>query len=277
MTCNAHGALANLPRPSVSVNGVIISNDEIAHETQNHPARTPIAAWTLAARALVVRELLLARARELGVKSAPVCDAAGRREPDEEALIRAVVEHDVRLPEADEATCRRFYEKNLTRFRSPDILEAAHILIAARHDDEAKVEVAQSRAAALLAAIAAGEVELADAARQHSDCPSGASGGVLGQITAGDATPEFEAALQQLQPGEMSAAPVSSRYGFHIIRLDRRIAGGVLPFEAVRSQVADHLTDRVQRHALAQYVRILLTSADVRGIEMSKATGALVQ
>ena len=88
-----------------------------------------------AARALVVRELLLQEARRLGVAAEPLADDDGRRETDEEALIRALVEREVRVPDPDEARCRRYYEQNLRRFRSPDIYEAAHILFAAAPGD----------------------------------------------------------------------------------------------------------------------------------------------
>ena len=49
-----------LPKPrAISVNGKVIPREVIAREVQNHPAEKPILAWQAAARALVVRELLL--------------------------------------------------------------------------------------------------------------------------------------------------------------------------------------------------------------------------
>ena len=60
--------------------------------------------------------------------------------------------------------------------------------------------------------------------------------------------------MLRLQPGEMSAAPVETRYGFHIIRLDRHIPGRELPFEAVHARIAGYLAERVERTAIAQYV-----------------------
>ena len=49
-----------LPKPkTITVNGKVIPREVIAREVQNHPAEKPILAWQAAARALVVRELLL--------------------------------------------------------------------------------------------------------------------------------------------------------------------------------------------------------------------------
>jgi peptidyl-prolyl cis-trans isomerase C len=44
----------------------------------------------------------------------------------------------------------------------------------------------------------------ADLAATHSDCSSRTTGGNLGQITSGMATPEFERALFDLEVGEIS-------------------------------------------------------------------------
>ena len=63
MSCSAHAAVTATNRVPVRVNGVTIPHDIISREAQNHPAPTPIAAWTAAARALAVRELLLQEAR----------------------------------------------------------------------------------------------------------------------------------------------------------------------------------------------------------------------
>ena len=122
-------AITAKPTP-VSVNGVTIPRDAIAREVQQHPAPTPLAAWKEAARALAVRELLLQEARRLELSGEPLSDGEGRRETGDEAAIRVLIESEVAVPEPDEAACRRYYEQNRGRFRSADIYEAAHILIA---------------------------------------------------------------------------------------------------------------------------------------------------
>ncbi len=53
------------PAPTVAVNDAIIASTDIAREVQNHAGATPHQAWQDATRALVVRELLLQRARAL--------------------------------------------------------------------------------------------------------------------------------------------------------------------------------------------------------------------
>jgi len=208
--------------PAITVNGVAIPRKAIAAEVQHFPAATPGEGWRAAARALVVRELLLQEARRLAVVATPQADADGRVETDEDALLRALVEREVKVPEADEATLRRFYDNNRRRFVTPPLWEADHILIAARRDDAAAFAAARERARALAEGLAKAPARFAELAREVSDCPSGALGGSLGQIGPGDTTAEFEAGLAALEPGTLSA-PVETRYGVHLIRRVRRM------------------------------------------------------
>jgi peptidyl-prolyl cis-trans isomerase C len=269
--CSVHAQIPAGKPITVSVNGVAIARDAIQLEMQHHAAAKPIAAWQQAARALVIRELLLQRARHLGVAPEPISDADGRRETDDEAIMRALVEREVTVPEPDDATCRRFYENNRSRFRSPAIYEASHILLAALPADREAYELARAEAAAVLAELREHPERFAELAQAHSRCPSAEQGGNLGQISAGQTTPEFEQALFALEPGQLCANPVATRYGFHVIRLDRKREGRTLPYELVADRIADYLRHSVRRRADAQYIARLVSAARIEGIELAGA------
>lgn len=271
MECSVRESILPKKRIDVAVNGVTISRDRIAREIQNHPAETPIKAWLAAARSLVVRELLLQEARRLGVKAASLDDGEGRRETEEEAAIRALAEQEVVTPDADTETCRRYYEQNRKRFRSADIYEAAHILLPASQSDRQAYADARATAAALIAQLQDKPELFSDLVRTYSACPSRAQGGNLGQISSGQTTPEFERALATLAPGAITSEPVATRYGFHVIRLDRRIEGRELPFEMVAESIADYLTDNVRRRATAQYIARLVSRSTITGVDMPGA------
>ncbi|RWM17089.1 MAG: peptidylprolyl isomerase [Mesorhizobium sp.] len=262
--------------PPVTVNDVPISRKAIAAEVQNFPARNPGEGWRAATRALVIRELLLQEARRLDIAVEQRTDQDGRRETVEDALVRGLIEREVRVPEADEEALRRFYENNLRRFVTPSLYEADHILIAARRDEREAFAAAREKASSIRSVLAAAPDRYAEFARDCSDCPSGALGGSLGQIGPGDTTSEFEAALGDLAPGEISPL-VETRYGIHLIRLTRRIDGRRLPFEAVRERIAAYLTEHVNRQATAQYVSLLVGRADIKGIAVDGSASPLVQ
>lgn len=86
--------------PDVFVNGTCIASAEIAAEAQNHsaPKDKPGLAWRGAARALVVRTLLLQAAAKKGLHPAPAKMGHDRVETSEEALIRAFLEAEI-VPE----------------------------------------------------------------------------------------------------------------------------------------------------------------------------------
>ena len=113
-------------------------------------------------------------------------------------------------------------------------------------------------------------------ASNHSACStSAADGGRLGQITRGQTVPEFEAALERMQPGDMAIA--ETRYGFHVVRMDRRAEGQTLPFELAKERIAGYLAASVERRALAQYVSILAGRAEIAGISLAATDTPLVQ
>ena len=269
--CSAHAQIPTGKPVTVSVNGVSIARDAIQREMQHHAAAKPIAAWQQAARALAIRELLLQEARRLAIAPQPLSDDDGRRETDDEAIMRALVEREVTVPEPDDATCRRFYENNQSRFRSPDIYEASHILFAALLADHKAHAQAHADAAGVLATLHENPNCFATLARAYSRCPSAAQGGNLGQITAGQTTPEFEQALFALEHGQLCEAPVATRYGFHVIRLDRKHEGRTLLYEVVAARIADYLRESVRRRADAQYVARLASAARIEGIDLAGA------
>jgi peptidyl-prolyl cis-trans isomerase C len=260
----------------VSVNGVTIPHAEIAREVQNHAAESPKAAWEEATRALVIRELLLQRARKLDLLAKPRAQE-GARETDEEALIRQLLETEVSTPKADDAVCRRYYDGHQSRFRSPDLFEPAHILFKAKRDDAVAYDGAVAQAEAVLAELANKPDRFESLAGSLSDCPSGAEGGRLGQVVRGETTPEFETFLVALEPGQLCPTPVRTRYGVHVLRLDRRIEGKAMPFEAVRDRIAAYLEERTWRRAVAQYIALVAGQAQITGFDLPAATSPLVQ
>src|SRR6185437_10956412 len=195
----------------ISVNDTTISEQAIAGEMQLHPAPTREQALHEAATALAIRALLLGEAARLGVVD----------EDGEEAAIRTLLAQEVQVPQPDDAACRRYHAANRARFRSPDIYEAAHILFPAPPDDASACARAKTEAEALLAILRDAPQRFAELARAHSACPSGANGGLLGQQSRGDLVPEIETFIMALEEGQICPMPISSRYGIHVLRLDR--------------------------------------------------------
>ena len=70
--------------------------------------------------------------------------------------------------------------------------------------------------------MSSGQTTFEALAKEYSQDGSAKDGGDLGWASPGRYVPEFEEALNGLQPGEMSQ-PILSRFGMHLIQLiDRR-------------------------------------------------------
>jgi peptidyl-prolyl cis-trans isomerase C len=254
---------------TIVVEGVEIPEFLIAEEVQHHPSANPMEARTAAGKALAVRALLLHRADELGIVAQPLSDEDGREETLEEALIRATLDAEVDIDPPGEAECRRVYDAQRSRFSTPVLTEAAHILVEPKSDDAAGWEVARQSTQAAIEQLIRKPALFAQLAISLSDCPSGAVGGSLGQLGPGDVVGEVEHALAGLGPGEILATPVRSRFGWHILKLERRIEGKLLPFDYVEEKIRLHLESRAWTAAATRYVSELAERARAQGVAFS--------
>jgi peptidyl-prolyl cis-trans isomerase C len=265
------------PRATV-IDGVEIPESLIAQEAQNHPGATAAAARAAAAHALAIRALLLNRALELGLIPEQEFDGQGREETADEALIRQLLDAEVDIARPTVEERRRVYDAHPDRFCAPALYEASHILIEPKGEGPEALDAARAAAQRLADALNSGDRTFAELARDHSDCPSGAQGGSLGQLSRGDLVPEVERVLEGLEPGQTAPEPVRSRFGWHLLRLDRRIDGRRLPFEAVEDRIGLHLESRAWTAAATRYVADLTADARRRGVALSlTAEGGVVE
>ncbi|WP_426663598.1 peptidylprolyl isomerase [Rhodanobacter aciditrophus] len=216
-----------------------------------------------------VHELLRQRALELGLLEADAGAEAGA-EAVEQLLAR-----EVRVPEPTPEECRRWYDAHPERYRSGELVHARHILF--QVTPGTPVPAIRAVAEAMLQELLAQPQLFEARAREKSNCPSGAQGGQLGQLQRGASVPEFEKAV--FEGSQLGILPglVNTRYGFHIVAVDRRIPGEQLPFVAVAGRVERELRAAAERRALGQYVRVLAGQAALEGVELEAAASPLVQ
>ncbi|MEG0862655.1 MAG: peptidylprolyl isomerase [Pseudomonas sp.] len=257
--------------PIISVNAVPVSPQAMAQELQYHPAADREEALFMAARALVIRELLQQRIAELGLSL-----QVGAGENEEEAATRLLLEREVKVPECDEATCLHYYDSNRGRFHSAPLLAVRHILLECAPDDAEARSLALVQAEILQQRLAQFPEQFAEIALKYSACPSKAQGGELGQISKGQTVPELERQLFTLAPG-LADKPLESRYGWHVLSVDQRIEGQQLPYEAVATAIRTQLQQGVWQKAVVQYLQTLIGAADIRGIQLQGADSPLVQ
>lgn len=217
----------------------------------------------------VVRSLLCSRAVEQGLI----------RERHDEASVTAAIEalldREVVTPEPTDAECSRFYATHIDQFSSGDLVYARHILFAVVPG--APLQAIRAKAEETLLAVQCEPGRFEALARECSNCPSGANGGNLGQLTREEIVPELAAAVFDSRRKGLLPSLVRTRYGFHIVLVDQRVPGRAVPFEAVRERIAAELRELVQERALRQYVQVLAGRAGVDVPGLDSARTPLVQ
>lgn len=259
----------------LSINDVTIDDDDVAREAALYAgANDPDAA---ARRSLAVRELMLQRAGELGMleAGAPRERVTFASRADEDAVIAALIDAEVRVPQPNAEECRRYFDAHPERFTTGELVEARHILFAVTRGTP--VPALRALAERTLAELVADPVRFGERARELSNCPSGAQDGNLGQFERGAMVPEFDKAIFGASKIGVLPQLVTTRYGFHIVQVVRRIPGKALPFEHVHSRIAELLAAKTEARALSQYVQVLAGSARINGVELDAAATPLVQ
>jgi len=129
---------------------------------------------------------------------------------------------------------------------------ARHILV--RTSETVSEADARRRLLGLRERIVAG-ADFAVLARSNSDDSTSARGGDLDWIYAGDTVPEFERAMNELKPGELSQ-PVKTPFGFHLIQVMERRSAELSP-ERRRLQARQALRERKSDETFQQWLRQL--------------------
>ncbi|MBI2380456.1 MAG: peptidylprolyl isomerase [Gammaproteobacteria bacterium] len=255
----------------ISVNGTTITEEAIARELQYHPATDMAEAAHNATTALVIRQALLDAATTRGILA-----RAEDGESEEEAKIRQLLAADVPVPAASEAECRRYFEHNPEKFAGPPIIEARHILLGIARDDEDGRRERRAQAEVLIDNLRLAPGRFGELAQLHSDCPSKSQDGNLGQLSKGSTVPEFEKQLLRLPEG-LCPYPLESRYGYHVVFVERYIAGKSLEFDQARPRIADYLSQKAHRAAIRHYIQRILAESEISGIELELPETPLTQ
>lgn len=134
---------------------------------------------------------------------------------------------------------------------------ARHVLL--RTSPQLSAEVASRRLSEYRRQIESGARSFEDIAREFSEDGSAAAGGDLGWASPGVMVPEFEAAMNALPVGGLSA-PVVSRFGLHLIQvLERRQVD--VDLRELREQARNLLREQRFEQAYRDWTKELRTRA----------------
>ena len=141
--------------------------------------------------------------------------------------------------EVTETLLKERYTQQASRFKTPEMRQAAHVLIEVEGGANAAPEAqkAASEKALAIAVRARGGEDFAAIARAESkDLGSAAGGGDLGMLEKGVTQPAFEAKLFSMQVNEISD-PVLTDDGYHVIKLAAIEAERGKSFDEARAEL----------------------------------------
>jgi len=185
---------------------------------------------------VVLREIFIQEAEKRGIPAS--ADYKAQMELARQSiLIRELFADFSKKAAVSDADAKAEYEKFKAQSSGTEY-RARHILVEKEED-----------AVALIAKIKAG-AKFEDLAKANSKDPgSAANGGDLDFANPSNFVPEFGKALTELKIGEMTATPVKSQFGYHIIRLEDTREAQFPAFDDVKAQIVQ----RLQQGRLAAY------------------------
>lgn len=130
---------------------------------------------------------------------------------------------------SDEALRSR-YDDFITNNEPEGRVRARHILLKTREEAEEVIGELDRGA------------DFVELAKTRSTGPSGPNGGDLGFFTRQEMVPEFSEAAFAMKAGEVSAEPVQSQFGWHVIKVEEIQAGTQPSFEEQRPQLEAELS-----------------------------------
>lgn len=180
----------------------------------------------------------------------------------------------VNLPKG---TVADYYDSNLDNFKTPKTVEARHILLKVLPEDKPEAVEAKRKKGLEILKKARDGADFAELAKQYSEGPSKDVGGKIGPFKKEDMVAPFAEEAFSMDPGEISE-PVKTRFGWHIIKVEKINDADIIPFEAAKAGIAEKFKDEEAQslaYTLAESVHDvsfegddLITAAEGKGLDV---------
>jgi peptidyl-prolyl cis-trans isomerase C len=196
---------------------------------------------------VILREIFMQEAQKRGIANTPEYKTQMEL-ARQTILIRALFTDWQKKNAVTDAEIQAEYDKFAAANAGKEY-RARHILV--EKEDEAK---------AIIAAIKGGAKFEDIAKKQSKDPGSGANGGDLDWANAASYVTEFSEAMVKLDKGQMSAEPVKSQFGWHIIRVDDVRQAQLPALAEIKPQIAEQM----QQQKMAEFQKNLREKAKVQ-------------
>ena len=163
-----------------------------------------------------------------------------------------------------EAEAKAFYDANTKEFANPDLVKASHILFRLPPDaTPEQAKAAEKKAKAAIVRANSGE-DFAKLASELSEEPGAAQrGGDLGYFPKDKMVPEFADAAFAQKVNTVSATPVKTKFGYHVIKVTDKKPAGTASFDEAKQQIIAFLQAQKRRQIFKGIIQDLKQSAKI--------------
>ena len=175
-----------------------------------------------------------------------------KTEMEKSEIIDRQVKRKVTITDED---VERYYKANPNKYRSDARARIRHILLTLpERAAPDRVQAVMAEGKELYKRIKAGE-DFATLAKEYSQGAGQADGGDIGWIKRGTLIPGLEeVAFEKLQVGQVSE-PFRTSMGVHIVKLEAREAGNVLPLATVAPRIKEELLNKALQERFAKWMK----------------------
>jgi peptidyl-prolyl cis-trans isomerase D len=146
---------------------------------------------------------------------------------------------------------KEYFDENREEFNTPKTVEARHILIKVDQNAAPEdVEKARKRALDILKMAKQGK-DFSELAKKYSEGPTRSKGGYLGTFKREAMVTPFADKAFSMKAGEISE-PVRTRFGWHIIKVEKVNEASVLSFDEAKDKIRKKLTAERARNLAYQ-------------------------
>ena len=163
-----------------------------------------------------------------------------------------------------DADAQKFYNENIKQFANPEMVKASHILfLVPQGASDSVVKAKEAAAKAAIVRANKGE-DFSKLAMELSEEPGAKQrGGDLGFFSKSQMVPEFATAAFDQKIGTVSAAPVKTKFGFHVIKVAEKKPAGTATFVEVKPNIIAYLQNQKRRTAFKGEMQQLRQAAKI--------------
>ncbi|MFI0347375.1 MAG: peptidylprolyl isomerase [Chthoniobacterales bacterium] len=166
--------------------------------------------------------------------------------------------------EVTDAEAQKFYNDNIKQFENPDMVKASHILFMVPQGAPDSVVKAKEEAAKAAIIRANKGEDFSKLAAELSEEPGAKQkGGDLGFFDKEHMLPEFSTAAFSQKVGTVSAVPVKTKFGFHVIKVTEKKPAGTIVFAEAKPNIIAYLQNQKRREAFRTIMQQLHQDAKI--------------